>query len=154
MVLADRNATLSGPMWDVRDFTDPDRNPPYARAKHILWRHGPAQHFGPHVADTRSLDFLCGYWIPGRRDSRKLWLARRPGYRAGGIGFYDVAELAGDYTPTQTASRNRTPRAIDGALLNESARDAYVPGSYRVYEPEDPKCPDSDHKRISLALNL
>jgi hypothetical protein len=158
-LIGDFNATLSGPQWDVRDFNDVKLNPPHSRTKHIVFEHGRAQTRGPFRADTRSLDYLCGYWMRGRRDPRRLWLRRKPGYRDGGIGFYDVAELADERTPTQTmipamARAGRVPRAIDHALVNASMRDAYVPGSYRVHEPENLSEPDSDHKRIDFAVEL
>ncbi|GAA4082805.1 hypothetical protein [Actinomadura miaoliensis] len=152
VILGDWNSTLSGPMWEVGDWNNPDpmMHQPHRRAHKIMFLHGPRQ-AGPHVADTRALDYLCGFWTPGRR----LWLRRRPARRVGGIGFYDVAELEGDYTPTQYPHPfGRPPRTIDRALVNRPLRDAYVRGSYRVHDPLDPSCPDSDHKRISFVLDM
>lgn len=140
VILGDWNATLSGPQWEGDDWNYPTIHVPWRRAHKVLWRHGPAQ-VGPHVPDTRGLDYLCGYW--------------KDGQRAGGIGWYDVAELAGDHTPTQYPNvSGRAPRTIDRALVNEPWRDAYVPGSYRVHPPLDPDHPDSDHKRISFAVHM
>jgi hypothetical protein len=88
MVLMDWNSVPSGP-WEDRELNDPQLWPDgthWARASRIFWEHGPAQ-VGPHRPDTRALDYLIGYWQNGQR--------------VGGIGFYDCAELAGNYSPTQ-----------------------------------------------------
>jgi endonuclease/exonuclease/phosphatase family metal-dependent hydrolase len=138
VIIGDWNSTPSGP-WDIGDFNNPLHRPD-RRAHKILFKHGPEQ-AGPHEADTRALDFLCGYWHEGRR--------------IGGVGFYDVAEMAGDFTPTQLPiASGRPPRTIDRALVNQPWRQAYVRGSYRVHPPADPAHPDSDHLRISFAIQV
>jgi hypothetical protein len=142
VILADWNATLSGP-WNVGDFNDSQVHDSFRRAHKIVFHHGPRQ-AGLYEADTRALDYLCGFWLEGDGG---------PGRRVGGIGFFDIAELEADFSPTQlpTAS-GRKPRTIDHALVNKAWRDAYVPGSYRVHPPVDPERPDSDHLRISFAI--
>jgi hypothetical protein len=141
----DWNSVPSGPMWQDQDLDDPRSWPPgnyWARAHRIVWRHGPAQ-AGPHIADTRALDYLIGWWDPGQ------------GCRAGGIGFCDVAELAGDFTPTQVpVPDGRQRRAIDRFLVNEPMKDRVIRGLFKVHEPADPARPDSDHKRVDVAADL
>ena len=93
------------------------------------------------MPDTRALDYLIGWWDQAR------------GCRAGGIGFFDVAELAGDYTPTQTpVPDGRQRRAIDRILVNKPWAGAIIPGSYQVHQPADPEHPDSDHLRVSVTI--
>jgi hypothetical protein len=108
----------------------------------VLWQHCSAQ-AGPYVPDTRALDYLIGWWDPAR------------GCRAGGIGFFDVAEQAGDHTPTQAPARDgRQRRAIDRMIVNQPWAAELVPGSYQVHQPADPDHPDSDHLRVSVAVRI
>jgi endonuclease/exonuclease/phosphatase family metal-dependent hydrolase len=139
LLAADWNCVPSGPMWADTAINEPRLwDQPWKRAHRIRWRHGPAQ-AGPHEPDTRALDYLIGYWHEGQR--------------AGGIGFYDAAELAGDPTPTQTpAPDGRLRRAIDRILVNKPWAGALVPGSYQVHQLADPAHPDSDHLRVSVAI--
>jgi endonuclease/exonuclease/phosphatase family metal-dependent hydrolase len=154
VLMGDWNSTLSGPMWEIGEFNNPAFHRPHRMAHKILFQHG-KQQTGPYVADTRALDYLCGYWIPGPRDPRRLWLRRHPGYRAGGIGWHDIAELEGDFTPTQLPHPSgRPPRTIDRALVNKPFADAYISGRYHVHPSLDPKRPDSDHRRISFTLDI
>lgn len=142
-VAMDWNSVPSGPCWEDRELNDPRFWPPeqhWARVHRVLWQHGPAQ-AGPYVPDTRALDYLIGWWDQAR------------GSRAGGIGFYDVAELAGDCTPTQVPARDgRQRRAIDRWLVNKPWAETVIPGSYCVHQPADPGHPDSDHLRVSFAV--
>jgi len=93
------------------------------------------------VPDTRALDYLIGWRDPAAET------------RTGGIGFHDVAELAGDDTPTQVpVPDGRQRRAIDRILVNATWEDAIVPGSYQVHQPADPEHPDSDHLRVSITI--
>jgi hypothetical protein len=146
LVAMDWNSVPSGPMWEDRELNDPalwgrpDQR--WALAHRILWQHGPAQ-AGPYVPDTRALDYLIGWWDPGQER------------RVGGIGFYDVAELAGDPALTQVpAPDGRQRRCIDRFIVNEPWKDAIVPGSYQVHQPADPEHPDSDHLRVSVAIDV
>lgn len=108
----------------------------------MLWQHGPQQ-AGPFVPDTRALDYLIGWWDPERQR------------RTGGIGFYDAAELAGDYIPTQVpVPQGWQRRAIDRILVNKPWKDAIAPGSFQVHQPADPASPDSDHLRVSVAVEV
>lgn len=143
LIGGDWNSVPSGPGED-RELNDPRFWPQgthWARAPRIVWEHGAAQ-AGPYRPDTRALDYLTGWWHPETRT------------RIGGIGFYDVAELAGgDYTPTQVPTPDgRQRRALDKLLVNERWKDRIVPGSFHVHEPADPGNPDSDHKRVSVAV--
>lgn len=73
----------------------------------------------------------------------------------GGIGYWDVAEMAGNTTGTYIGGPPcRYPVAIDRMLVNAAWRDRIVSGSYRVYQPVDPDHPDSDHLRISVAVEV
>ena len=143
LVAMDWNSVPSGPVWEDRELNDPVLWPPdkdWARGARILWEHGPAQ-AGPYRPDTRALDYLIGYWHDGRR--------------IGGIGFHDAAELAGDGTPTQIpAADGRQRRTIDRILVNVAWKDRIIPGSYRVHQPADPEHPDSDHLRVSVAVDV
>jgi hypothetical protein len=146
LVAMDWNSVPSGPMWEDRELNDAalwgNQGQEWARAHRVVWRHGPGQD-GPHVPDTRALDYLIGWWDPGQ------------GHRIGGIGFYDAAELAGDATPTQVpAPDGRQRRTIDRILVNQPWKDAIVPGSYQVHQPADPDHPDSDHLRVSVAIRI
>jgi hypothetical protein len=145
LIAADWNSVPSGPGWEDRELNDPSFWPQdehWARVHRVQWQHGPAQ-AGPFVPDTRALDYLIGWWDPEKQA------------RIGGIGFYDVAELAGDYTPTQAAAPDgRQRRATDRILINAAWKDAIVPGSYHVHQPADPGRPDSDHLRVSVAVRI
>ncbi|WP_021596587.1 endonuclease/exonuclease/phosphatase family protein [Actinomadura welshii] len=140
-LLGDWNTVPSG-AFEPTDLNTPGVHDPRRLAYRIQWKHGAAQ-AGPHIYDTRALDFLCGWWNPSTQQ------------REGGIGFHHVADLAKDYSPTQIERPSgRQCLAIDGILLNDPLADAYVPGSYRVHEFRDPDNPDSDHKRISLTIDI
>jgi len=145
LIAGDWNSVPSGPGWEDRELNDLRFWPPeahWARAPQALWQHGPAQ-AGPCVPDTQALDYLIGWW-----DQAK-------GCRVGGIGFFDVAELAGDYTPTQVPTPDgRQRRAIDRMIVNKPWAGAIVPGSYQVHQPADPDYPDSDHLRVSVAIRI
>ncbi|MFC0039548.1 hypothetical protein [Actinomadura rayongensis] len=142
-IVGDWETPLSGPRWEPEDLNAPGVYEPHSLGWRTRFQHGPAQ-AGPHVVDTQALDYLCGYWQDGDP----------VGGRVGGLGFSDVAEIEGDFTPTQIARPNgRQSLTIDRAVLNPPARDAYVTGSYHVH-PIDQDNPGSDHARISFALDL
>ncbi|GAA1801568.1 hypothetical protein [Actinomadura chokoriensis] len=86
---------------------------------------------------------MCGWWDPELNK------------RVGGLGFHHAAELARDYTPTQIERPNgRQPIALDGIVLNTPLADAYVSGSYRVHDFRDPDNLDSDHRRVSIMVDI
>lgn len=141
VVLGDFNEPLSGPQWEASDLNNRDIHPEdelWRLVWRLLWQHGPQQ-AGPHRTDTQAMDYLVGYW--------------HQDHRVGGVGFFDVAELAGDPTPTTLPRANgRQPTAIDHILVNQLFRNAVLPGSYQVHQPADPANPDSDHLRVSVTL--
>lgn len=143
LIAGDWNSVPSGPLWEDPDLASPQRcaQTETWRVMHrALWEHGPRQG-GPYHPDTRALDYLIGCWEEGQR--------------VGGVGFYDVAELAGDNTPTQPAEPGGwRRRVIDRILVNQSWRDAVVPGSYHVHQPADPEHPGSDHLRVSVTIGV
>ncbi|MER7544728.1 hypothetical protein ABTW95_17145 [Spirillospora sp. NPDC127506] len=141
-LLGDWNTVPSGPHFEPTDMNTPGVHNPRGINYRVQFQGGPRQ-AGPHIYDTRALDALVGWWNPDTRQ------------REGGIGFHHAAELAQDFTPTQIERPNgRQCLVIDGILLNDPLRDAYVPGSYRVHDFRDPEHPDSDHKRISITVDV
>lgn len=142
VVLGDFNGTQSGPQWEAGDFDIPGRLTSRSRWGKAVFRHGPRQD-GPYEEDTQALDLMLGWWDEDT------------GHRVGGAGYYDVAELEGNHTPTQMeVPWGRKPRNIDKILVTDPFKDAVVPGSYRVFEPKDPERPKSDHKRVSVTLEV
>jgi endonuclease/exonuclease/phosphatase family metal-dependent hydrolase len=144
VIAGDWNSVPSGPLWADPDLASPQQcaQTETWRVMHrALWQHGPRQD-GPYWPDTRALDYLIGYWDNGQR--------------AGGIGLYDAAELAGDNTPTQppAAAGGWHRRTIDRILVNQPGKDAIVPGSYQVHQPPDPSEPGSDHFRVSITVRI
>jgi hypothetical protein len=131
----------SGPMWEPQDLNDDilyDR--PSSRMIRAAWHHGPYQ-AGPYSADTRSLDFLVGYY---QTVEGTPW-----GQRIGGINFYDVAELMYNNRPTQLRKfapdrRHTQALAYDRFLVNKYWKDRVV--RYQVCEPLNPH--PSDHLKI------
>ncbi|SNT14446.1 Endonuclease/Exonuclease/phosphatase family protein [Actinomadura meyerae] len=141
-LLGDWNTVPSGPMFEPTDMNKPGLHNPRAINYRVQFQGG-ARQAGPHIYDTRALDFLVGWWNPDTQQ------------REGGVGFHHCAELAQNFTPTQGERPNgRQCLVIDGILLNDPLRDAYVPGSYRVHDWRDPERPDSDHKRISVTVDI
>jgi hypothetical protein len=140
-LLGDWNTVPSGP-FEPTDMNKPGLHNPRAINYRVQFQGG-ARQAGPHIYDTRALDALVGWWNPTTRQ------------REGGVGFHHAAELAQDFTPTQIERPNgRQCLVIDGILLNDPLRDAYVPGSYRVHDFRDPDHPDSDHQRISITVDV
>lgn len=141
VIAGDFNATLDGPP-DKSDFNTPKvEHQAWTRAHKIIPDF--ANLGGPHRADTRAPDWLCGQWNAEK------------GIRENGLGFHCVAELEGNLTPTQYERPNgRAPRLIDMFLVNDAMKKRLVPGSYVVHEAADPNNPPSDHKRISMRVRL
>jgi hypothetical protein len=145
LVAMDWNSVPSGPLWQDTALDSSERWEPgtaWRLAHRALWDPRRGLQW-PVEADTRALDYLLGVWDP------------QAGHRAGGAGFYDVAELAQDPAPTQVPVPEGYPRrAIDRILVNEPWKEAIVPGSYQVHQPADPGSPDSDHLRVSVTVRI
>lgn len=141
-VLADFNETLSGPQFEPRDLEDPRfYNEPWQYLHRL--RHTDGRADRPYRRTTGALDYLCGYWDQSQ--------ARR----VGGIGFVDVAEQTQIYTGTNLPKEGgRQPVQLDHILLNTPLAKRVLPGTVRIHEPLDPENPDSDHKRISVTVEL
>jgi hypothetical protein len=109
--------------------------------------------------EDRELNDTALWGNPGQEWAlahRVLWQhGPGQGRRIGGIGFSDVAELAGDGTPTQIpAADGRQCRTIDRILVNAAWKDRIIPGSHQVHQPADPEHPDSDHLRVSVVIDV
>lgn len=142
VILADWNATLSGPRSEPQNFEVFDEFWQYARL--VKWDPN-SPHGHPYTADCTTMNYLCGRWEPNGTGGR----------RVGGVGFTHAAELDGVHTPTTYPKPNgRDCRQIDGAILNASAAAMLVPGSVQIHEPRDPRNAPSDHKRFSCTLDL
>jgi hypothetical protein len=145
VVAMDWNSVPSGPLWEDTALGNPEQWEPgtaWSLANRAIWDPRRGLRW-PLEADTRALDYLIGVWDP------------QTCLRTGGVGFYDVAELAQDPTPTQVPSPKKYPRrTIDRILVNEPWKDAIVRGSYQVHQPADPDHPDSDHLRVSVAVRI
>jgi endonuclease/exonuclease/phosphatase family metal-dependent hydrolase len=142
-VMGDLNSTASGRHETSRDFR---RVPASHRFHKGRW---PAGRWGRVRADTDALDYLLGRW--------SCWRRRR----VGGVGMYDLAELAAfNYgephalTPTTNTPPERGgPVRIDRVLTNEAGRERLVPGSFRVEIPHAGREP-SDHRVVRFAIDL
>lgn len=138
VIMMDWNSVLSG--FERDDFSTYEERWQYA--SRVLFEHGPNQ--DSRVADTRARDFLCGWWNPDTCQ------------RVGGVGFYDVLELAGLYDAATNlpGPQGRPCTAIDGAVVNTPFAEGLVAHSVMVHEPIDPEKPDSDHKRLSFMIQF
>lgn len=146
LLAGDFNEPLSGPAHEPTDLNDPAVfDKPWATGPKVDLHHG--RIIPPLRRSTGSLDYLCGWWDHERNQ------------RVNGIGFHDVCELHGIATPTDQPRPNRLQQtrqgvALDHILVNDAARQLIVPASVRVHEPIDPQRPDSNHKRLSVALRF
>lgn len=139
-VMMDWNSVLSN--WDNDKFQT--YTAPWQYASRIQWQHGPSQADPRPRADTRARDFLCGWWDD------------QGGARVGGLGFYDVLEIAGLHGETTNLPHpgGRPCTAIDGAVVNEPWAKALLHETVHVHAPRDPENPDSDHKRLSFTIDV
>jgi hypothetical protein len=137
--LLDMNEHLSGPQHEPTDLEErAAREPAYRWLHRMRHTHGVPERPYRHV--TEAMDFLCGHWNAQR------------GCREGGIGFVDMAEQAGITTGTNLPRPDRKDTQIDHILLSPDLAERVVPGSACIHEPVDPHDPDSDHKRLSVAV--
>lgn len=140
IVVGDFNSHPSGPHWTVGNF---EEAPAWRRYSKARW---PPQRSEADLlvdeCDTDALDFLLGRWSP------------ELGSRRDGVGFHCVAELVGDTTPTVNPGGWGTfgPMVLDRFLVNQS----WVPAvrDYQVHVPRDPANPPSDHRRITVDLDI
>lgn len=139
-VVGDFNSHPSGPHWRVDNF---DAAP--------AWRRYTKTHWPPEFREdgtpvderaTDALDFLLGRWhVP-------------TGARRGGVGFHCAAEHFEDCTPTVNGGAPGTfgPMTLDRVLVNDGFKEAL--SGYRVHLPKDPENPPSDHRRITVTLDI
>src|SRR5262249_28122211 len=90
--------------------------------------------FGRWRKETRALDILVGGWVP--RPLQPIL-----GRRRGGIGFFDVAEIAYfDHGEKEALAPTGNLHDQGGRLrttfitVNTAGKDLYVPGSFQVGE--------------------
>ncbi|MGI5214907.1 hypothetical protein [Plantactinospora sp. CA-290183] len=137
----DFNSTASGKhlpqrRWEEAPF-------PSRRHKGML---GPDGKWGP---DTRAMDYLIGWWD------------KETGQRKDGAGLHAVAELAWRDDPSKlivpTVNEGVDPGGellIDYLLVNDAMLPSVIPGSYQVHIP-DPSAPyPSDHRLVTMQLDL
>lgn len=144
-ILADWNETLSGPGYEPPDLDDRRHyGHPWKVHHRLRTQPGlPGRPLAPREFATHAMDYLVGYWDP----DEQTW--------QDGIGFVDACQREGITTPTNLP-RPGGPvgKQLLHILLNGPLAERIVPGSTRVHEPLDPAHPDSDHKRISVAIQL
>lgn len=109
-------------------------------------RHSAAWRAEPDEYDVCALDMLVGTWEEAR-GCRRGPAGHEP-------GFADVAELENDDTATEPPTGPRRHRRNMRFLLNPAACQWLVTGSYHVHDFLDEDEPDSDHRRISMTVNL
>jgi hypothetical protein len=137
----DLNATASGKHLPQRDWMAAT----FSTRSHkgIL---GPDGQWGP---DTRAIDYLIGTWdedIQQRRD---------------GCGLHSIAEMAWRLDPTQPILPTVNDDVdvgggllIDWLLVNDAMKPHVIPDSYQVHIP-DPDLPNpSDHRLVTVVLDL
>ncbi|GLH99874.1 hypothetical protein Pa4123_51500 [Phytohabitans aurantiacus] len=137
----DLNATASGKHLPQRDWMAAPYN--VRSHKGVC---GPDGRWGP---DTRAIDYLIGVWAEDRQERRD------------GCGLHAVAEMAWQLD----RSRPILPTVNDGIdacgallidwlLVNDAMKPHVTPGSYRVHIP-DPGLPyPSDHRLVTVVLDL
>jgi hypothetical protein len=137
----DLNATASGKHLPQRDWM---------AATYSIRSHkgicGPDGHWGP---DTRAIDYLIGTWDEQKQQRRD------------GCGLHAVAEMAWRLDPIQpilpTINDGIDPGGallIDWLLVNDAMKPYVNAASYRVHIP-DPGLPyPSDHRLVTVELDL
>lgn len=143
-ILADWNETLSGPGHEPTDLGNPRLYQyPWKRNHRLRTQPGyPGRPKKPFEMATHAMDYLVGYWDTGYE-----WVD--------GIGFVDVCHQAGILTPTNlTRPDGPQGKQLLHILLNGPLSERVVPGTTRVHEPIDPTHPDSDHKRLSVTVEV
>jgi hypothetical protein len=137
----DMNATASGKHLPQRDWMAA----PFSSRSHkgVL---GPDGTWGP---DARAIDYLIGQWDEQAQQRRD------------GCGLHAVAEMAWWLKPDQpilpTVNDSVDPGGgllIDWLLVNEAMRPYVVPESYEVHLPDPMLPPPSDHRLVTVTLNL
>lgn len=138
----DLNGTASGPHLPQRDWTTAPFGP--RSHKGIL---GPDGQWGP---DTRALDYLIGTWDDTADQRRE------------GCGYHAVAELEWHLDPRQPIlptindgyDPGGDPLLIDWLLVNEAMRPHVIPGTYTVHTPDLTQPYPSDHRLVTVVLDL
>ncbi|GAA4462624.1 hypothetical protein GCM10023170_067680 [Phytohabitans houttuyneae] len=137
----DLNATASGKHLPQRDWM----------AAHFSARthkgvRGPDGQWGP---DTRALDHLIGVWDETTHQ------------REDGCGLHAIAEIAWRTDPTQPILPTVNDGVdagggllIDWLLVNDAMTPHVIPDSYKVHIPEAGQQHPSDHRLVTVALDL
>jgi hypothetical protein len=137
----DLNATASGGHLPQRDWL---AAPFHARTHKGV--PGPDGTWGP---DTRALDHLIGVWDDTKQE------------RVGGCGLHAVAELAWHHHPGRpilpTVNDGIDPGGgllIDWLLVNDAMRPHLDVDSYQVHIPSPSGPLPSDHRLVTVAIDL
>jgi hypothetical protein len=152
ILVADWNGVQSGPQWEPQDLNNGNINDKeYMVAGRALWEDG-YKDIGTRVPDTRSLDYLLGEWRPNGPDGEPdEW-----GHRVNGMGFYDVAELKRNATPTQYRKPRKDGRehtqslAYCKFLVNAALKECV--SDYWVREPVEDH--PSDHLMVDVIFDM
>lgn len=137
----DLNATASGKHLPQRDWMAAT----FSSRSHKGIR-GPDGMWGP---DTRAVDYLIGTWDETEQDRRD------------GCGMHAVAEMAWRRDPDQTILPTVNPGVdaggpllIDWLLVNDAMKPHVLADTYRVHVPDPMAPPPSDHRLVTVTLDL
>nr|MDT0658736.1 hypothetical protein [Micromonospora sp. DSM 115978] len=137
----DLNATASGSHLPQRDWM--------AATVNQRTHKGALRPDGAWGPDTRALDYLIGDWD------------ERTQQRKNGCGLHAVAEMAWQADPTQPILPTVNPDVdagggllIDWLLANDAMAPHVLPDTYRVHVPEPGHQPPSDHRLVTVAIEL
>jgi hypothetical protein len=137
----DLNATASGAHLPQRDWM----TAPFASRSHKGML-GPDGKWGP---DTRAVDHLIGTWDERARQRRD------------GCGLHAIAEMAWRQDPTRPIlpTVNEGVDAggallIDWLLVNHAMQPHVLTGTYQVHIPDPGHLAPSDHRLVTVTLDL
>lgn len=137
----DLNATASGKHLPQRDWMAAE-----FRSRSRKGMRGPDGQWGP---DTRAVDYLIGTWDEDAQERRD------------GCGLHAVAEMAWRHDPGKpiVPTVNEGVDAgggllIDWLVVNEAMKPHVLPDTYQVHVPDPMASPPSDHRLVTVTLNL